>query len=115
MSINLGSPIQPLGSCGYEYPTPSLKCSIRVKVEHAIPFAFLKNGFIKNRRIKLKIITKKLQINEKRNQVFLHVLELGEAILKRQQLQQQHEQYEIHKKINIKSKTKNTKKIAILE
>ena len=63
MSINLGNPIQPLGSCGYEFPILSLKCSIRVKIEHAIPFAFLKNGFIKSRRTKLKIITKKLQIN----------------------------------------------------
>ena len=88
---------------------------MKIFLSLVIPFAFLKNGFIRSRRTKLKIITKKLKTNEERSQAFLHVLETGEAILKRQQLQQQHEQYEIHKQINIKSKTKNTKKIAILE
>lgn len=45
----------------------------------------------------------------------LNILEGGEAVLNRQQLQQQQPQYEIQQNIKIISRTKNTKNIAILE
>jgi hypothetical protein len=84
-------------------------------MEHPIPFILFKKGHNSPSTQILKIITNILNMADIKKNMNLNILEGGEAVLNRQQLQQQQPQYEIQQNIKIISRTKNTKNIAILE